>query len=130
MFRHIFEDVAWLAVQMLADGFKRRETDRSHLSRLEERNVRLADANRTREFIGSDFALGENDIQANDDRHGQSNRERLFFVGLPSLIHDPSDDQQNSAHNGRHHYAGADADGDDPPPRRIAEGESQRKQRI
>src|SRR5665213_2215116 len=67
--RHVFQKVAGLAVEMLADRFQRREAEALHLTGLEQGEIGFGDSDSFGEFVGADLALGEHDIETDEDRH-------------------------------------------------------------
>src|SRR5215470_6778192 len=66
----IFEDVAGLTVQRLADLGERVEAHALHLAAFQERDVLLGDANALGKLLGAHLAPRQHDIEIDDDRHG------------------------------------------------------------
>ena len=58
----ILQDVAWLAVEGLADGIERGKADGTSLSRLQNREIGGGDAHLFSQFARGHFALGQHHV--------------------------------------------------------------------
>jgi hypothetical protein len=69
-FGAIFQNVAGLAVQVFADGFERRETNGASPAGFEDGEILRRDVHAVGQIVQAHFALGQDDIQIDDDGHG------------------------------------------------------------
>jgi hypothetical protein len=69
-FRAILQNFAGLAVQVFADGFEGGEADGAGATGLENGKVLGRDVHGVGQVVQAHFALGEDDIQIDDDGHG------------------------------------------------------------
>src|SRR5699024_3395702 len=69
LFVPVFKDVARLTVQGLADGVQRGKAHRARLAGLENGEVGHGDAHLLGKLRQAHFALGEHDVQIDDDSH-------------------------------------------------------------
>jgi hypothetical protein len=67
----MYENVAGLAVEKLADSIERREAHAFDMPRLEQGEVRFRDPYELGKVLGLRFAKGKHHIEANDD-HDES----------------------------------------------------------
>jgi hypothetical protein len=65
----VFEDVAGLAVEGLADCLQRREADRLGLAGFQDRQIGHRDADALRQFGDAHFSFGQHDVYIDDYRH-------------------------------------------------------------
>lgn len=66
---HVFQQVAGLAVQSLADGFKRGETHSLGFAGLEDGEVGRRDADPLGKLTGRHLSAGQHHIDVDNDRH-------------------------------------------------------------
>src|SRR5258707_12857179 len=65
----VFQDVAGLAVERLADPLQRLETHAPDLAGLQERDVLFGDADALGQFLRAHLARGQHDIEVDYDGH-------------------------------------------------------------
>ncbi|MCW2285120.1 hypothetical protein M2323_002960 [Rhodoblastus acidophilus] len=65
----IFEEIARLAVQLGANPFKRFKANAFHLAGFQQRQVLFGDPDAGGEIARAHLALGEHDVEVDDDRH-------------------------------------------------------------
>jgi hypothetical protein len=65
----VFQDVARLAIERLADPLQRLETHAPDLAGLQERDVLFGDADALGQFLGAHLARGQHDVEVDYDGH-------------------------------------------------------------
>jgi len=68
-FRAVFQNFSGLALQVFADGFERGETDGLGLAGFEDGQVLRRDVHAVGQIVQPHFALRENHVEIDDDRH-------------------------------------------------------------
>ncbi len=66
----VLQNIAWLAVQHHADTLERVEANTADLAGLQQRYVGFRELNTCGKLAGAHLALGQHDIQVDDDWHG------------------------------------------------------------
>src|SRR5207237_5469723 len=66
------QQVARLALEIVADRVQRLEADALHAAGLEQTEIGLGDADMRSEILGAGLAQRQHDVEADDDRHLQS----------------------------------------------------------
>jgi hypothetical protein len=67
--RPVFQYIARLAVEHLADFLQRIETHALHLPRFQQRDILLRDAYAFGKLLRAHLALGQHDVEVHDYRH-------------------------------------------------------------
>ena len=65
----VLEDVAWLALQGVADGLEGREPHRLGFARIEDGQIRQGHANRLRQVREGHLAIQEHPVKVDFDTH-------------------------------------------------------------